>query len=101
MRDDKLQENIGIYQGLMEDVAILADIFIGNQTIEEMNEAGEYYPLLRMVADFHFAPENSRVYGELIDRIKFIEKKVYDLRAHIDSNHKKAKFIYRDARNSK
>ena len=52
-RDDKLQASVGIYQDLMEDFAKLADIFIGNETIEDFNEAGEYIPLLRLVADFH------------------------------------------------
>jgi hypothetical protein len=94
MRDDKLRENIGIYEGLMDDAGVLADIFIGNETIEEFNSAGEYEPLLRMIAEFHFDPGNTTLYNALIKKIKFTEKKVYDLRAHVDSNYKKAKFIY-------
>jgi len=94
-RDDELQESIGIYQNLMEDMADLANIFIGNETLDDFNEGGDYEPLLKMVAEFHFNPENARLYTDLKHRINLIKKKVLDLSTQIDSNHKKALFIYR------
>jgi len=96
VRDDKLRAEIGIYEGLMDDVAALADIFIGNETIEDFNRAGEYVPFLRLVAEFHFDPGNERLHKELSRRINLIKKNLLDLSIQIDTNHRKAKFIYGD-----
>jgi len=96
-RDDKLRAEISIYKTLMEDVGELADIFIGNEVLAEFIDSGEYQPFIMQISEFHFSPENEKLYTELISKIKMIEKKVYDLRHHIDSNHKKAQFIYRNA----
>jgi hypothetical protein len=94
-RDDKLRANIGMYEELMEDAEKLADIFIGNQILEEFEDSGEYRPFLRLLAEFHFSPENQRIYEELRAKMNYIKKCVLDLSTQIDENHKKALFIYR------
>ena len=96
LRDDKLRQELGIYENLMDDMAMLADIFIGNETIEEFTQGGEYEPLLKLMAEIHFSPENKRVYSLILFRIKFIEKKLLEIRGNLERNFQKAKFIYRD-----
>lgn len=100
-RDDTRRANIGIYENLMEDAAMLADIFIGNQIEEEFDEGGEYVPFLQLLADFHFNPENRRLYSELKHKINFIKKSVQDLSTQIDSNHRKASHLYHKGRSIK
>ncbi len=94
IRDDKLRENIGMYENLLEDVGIIADMLIGNDGMDDYEASGEYNPFLMLLSEFHFSPENDRITKELLNRLKFIEKKVYNLRVQIDNNHKKAKFLY-------
>jgi len=93
--DSKLRAEIGIYEDLMEDFGELADIFIGNVTMDETTEAGEYQPFLKLLAEFHFNPENERLYKDVISKINFIEEKLLKLRGQIDSNFTKGKFISR------
>lgn len=95
MRDDKLRASIDIYENLMEDVAALADILIGNSTPADFKGTGEYSPFLRLVADFHFSPENATLYRELKSRLNEIKKCFQDLSIQIDTNHRKALFIYK------
>lgn len=95
-RDDKLREEIGIYENLMEDFSDLADIFIGNYTMDDLKEDGEYEPLLKLISEFHFSPENERLRDEIMRRLKLIEKKVLKLRTQVDANFKKGKFLYRN-----
>lgn len=91
--DSKLREEIGIYEQLMEDFEEIANVFIGNVNMAEMSQEGEYQPLLKLLAEFHFSPESIKMHDELISRIKGIEKKLLNLRGQIDSNHQKGKFI--------
>ena len=96
MRDDKKREEIGIYERLMEDAEELANIFIGNDTLFDYGEGGDFQPFLKLLAEFHFSPENDRLYTELKHRINLIEKKVLDLRTRVTANYTKGKFLYRD-----
>lgn len=77
----------------MEDVSKLADIFIGNQSLEQFTGEGEYDPFLKLVAEIQMEPSNERVYKAVKRYLRFIEKSVKDLRAQIDMNYKKDKFI--------
>lgn len=95
-RKETKREEIGIYEDLMDDVQDLANIFIGNESLNDYTEGGDFQPFLRLIAELHFSPENTRLYTEAIHQIKIIEKKVLDLRAHVVANYKKGKFIYRN-----
>lgn len=95
-RDDKLRGDVGIYENTMDDFAALADIFIGNETADDFTSGGDYEPLLLLISELHFNPENDRLFKLVTNRIKLLEKKLLKLRTQIDGNHKKAKFIYRN-----
>ena len=97
LRDDKLRASIGIHEDLMDDMGTLADIFIGNENIAEFTPGTEYRPLTLLVSEFHFDPGNETLKKELLSRIKMVEKMVSNLSAKIDSNFKKAKYIYRNS----
>jgi len=84
-----------MYEDLMEDAQELADIFIGNDTLFNYTEGGDHQPFLKLLAEFHFSPENDRIYSELHHMVSEIKKKVLNLSTQIDNNHKKGKFIYR------
>ena len=92
--DQQKRADIGIYENLMEDFREMANIFIGNETLDEFTEGAVYQPMMHVVADFHFSPENDRVYSELLSKINLIEKKLLKLRVFIDANHAKGKFLY-------
>ena len=95
-RDDKLREEMGIYEKLMDDAGDLANIFIGNETMFDYSEGGDFVPFLKLLAEFHFSPENDRIYTELKHRVNLIKKLVLDLSTNIDANYKKGKFLYRN-----
>lgn len=96
MRDDKLRAEMGIYENLMEDAQALADIFIGNETLFEFDEGGDHVPFLKLLAEFHFMPENDKIYKELKHRVDLLKKLVLNLSTNIDANYKKGKFLYRN-----
>ena len=94
-RDEKLRADIGMHENLMEDFAALADILIGNETPDDFTDDGDYQPLLMLISEFHFSPENDRIYSEVKNRINLLKEKVLKLSTQVDANHKKGKFIYR------
>ena len=94
-KDSKLRADIGIYEKLMEDVEILANMFIGNQSPVDFTSGGEYVPFVQLVAAFHFDPDKDYIYNDLMDRVELIEKMFLKFKSNIQHNHKKAKFISR------
>jgi len=95
MREDNLRDSAGIYEGLMDDVQALANIFIGNEEHAEFEMDGDYVPFLKLVAQYHFEPENATLYNKLSRKLNLVEKLLLDLRQQIDDNHKKALHLYR------
>lgn len=93
VRDDKLREEVGIYEHLMDDISDLVDMLIGNDTLLDYTDAGEYIPFVEMVAQFHFDPDNQRLYKDLMRRIKMIEKNLLKFRERVEQNHSKGRFI--------
>ena len=96
MKASRAREDIRMYENLMEDVAAMADMLIGNETIDDYGSGGDYQPFVELVAEFHFNPENDRLYNDLMRRIKVIEKNLAKFRERVTQNHQKGKFIYRN-----
>ena len=95
MRDDRRRAEAGINENLMDDVQAIANIFIGNEDPVEFEDNGDYTPFLKLVAEYHYEPENARIYYELMNKIKLVQKLILDLRVNVEENHKKARHLYK------
>lgn len=93
-RDDKLRESIGIHEDLMDDIGRLADMFIGNDNFDDLDDRLGHRSLPMLIGEFHSTPNKEILKDELMAKINQIEEKLANLRIKVDANFKKARFIY-------